>query len=272
MRYDFIISGVRLRVVSPRDLTISGGLTPFLNTQDFEGAPDICVEVSFGGDRKNYAEPCIVKKYYAGRGNYVDRIEPLIPGEPWRLWVPEEVADDFCTRINWLNFLALERMLILYKRAFLHASGVIYDGRAYLFSAPSGVGKSTQAALWEKYAGAQIINGDKILLSLPQTPEGEITAHGSPIAGTSGIYRNISAPVGAIFVISRGDESEILPISAKDSLFALYSQSVKSDWDAVYNTALLDVLREITINVPIFKLKCAIGRSAMDRVLESIIN
>ena len=40
------------------------------------------------------------------------------------------------------------RELIGHGRLFLHASAVVHEGAAYLFSAPSGTGKSTHTALW----------------------------------------------------------------------------------------------------------------------------
>ena len=46
----------------------------------------------------------------------------------------------------------------------LHASAVEVDGKAYLFSASSGTGKSTHTKLWQEYFGydkALIINDDK---------------------------------------------------------------------------------------------------------------
>ena len=57
-----------------------------------------------------------------------------------------------------------------------------------LFSGPSGIGKSTQAALWQRYAGAEIVNGDRALVR-PDTG----TVSGVFYAGTSGISRNVTA-------------------------------------------------------------------------------
>ena len=54
-----------------------------------------------------------------------------------------------------------------YGQLVLHSSYVLtQSGAAVLFSGPSGIGKSTQAALWQQYAGADVINGDRTLLSL----------------------------------------------------------------------------------------------------------
>ena len=62
------------------------------------------------------------------------------------------------------NALALEKVLIAHESIILHASYVNYNGKAILFTAPSGTGKSTQAALWEEYKGAEIVNGDRVII------------------------------------------------------------------------------------------------------------
>lgn len=43
----------------------------------------------------------------------------------------------------------------------LHSSYIKWNDGAILFSGPSGMGKSTQADLWNKYEGCEIINGDR---------------------------------------------------------------------------------------------------------------
>lgn len=64
----------------------------------------------------------------------------------------------------------------------LHSSYIVTrQEQGILFSGPSGIGKSTQAALWQRYAGAEIVNGDRALVR-PDTG----TVSGVFYAGTSG--------------------------------------------------------------------------------------
>lgn len=52
-----------------------------------------------------------------------------------------------------------------YDSVVFHGAAVEYGGRGYIFTAPSGTGKSTHIALWRKYVGdVKIINGDKPIL------------------------------------------------------------------------------------------------------------
>lgn len=61
----------------------------------------------------------------------------------------------------------------------VHSSCVVVDGRAYLFSAPSGTGKSTHTALWLKKLGdrAFILNDDKPAV---RYEDGTFYAYGTP--------------------------------------------------------------------------------------------
>ena len=71
----------------------------------------------------------------------------------------------------------------------LHASYILYRGEAILFSAPSGTGKSTQAAFWKEHRGAEIINGDRVLVI---KRDGVFYACGVYVSGTSGICGTVS--------------------------------------------------------------------------------
>ena len=54
------------------------------------------------------------------------------------------------------------RQLLRHDGMMLHASAVVVDGYAYLFSGPCGMGKSTHAAMYKKaFPDATIINDDK---------------------------------------------------------------------------------------------------------------
>lgn len=54
------------------------------------------------------------------------------------------------------DILADAGMLVLHS-AYI----VTRQGEGILFSGPSGIGKSTQAALWQRYGAAQTVNGDR---------------------------------------------------------------------------------------------------------------
>ena len=84
----------------------------------------------------------------------------------------------------------------------LHASAVSVDGRAFLFVAPSGAGKSTHARLWCEQFGprAVTLNDDKPLL---RRQGGTWRVYGTPWSGPHGVNANASAPLHALCLNGR---------------------------------------------------------------------
>ena len=113
--------------------------------------------------------------------------------------------------------LALRDVLLM------HGSTVAVDGRAYLFTAPCGTGKSTHTRLWREVFGdrAVMVNDDKPFLKL--TADG-VLAYGSPWTGKHGIGTNVCVPLSGICILSRGAENIIRPAEPEQTLEFLRSQ------------------------------------------------
>lgn len=79
------------------------------------------------------------------------------------------VADggiDYLSESCIINTLVCREILDNYDGLFFHSSALMFDGKAYIFSAPSGTGKSTHTALWQRHFGGrvQMINDDKPII------------------------------------------------------------------------------------------------------------
>ena len=105
----------------------------------------------------------------------------------------------------------------------MHGSTVAVDGRAYLFTAPCGTGKSTHTRLGREVFGdrAVMVNDDKPFLKL--TEDG-VLACGSPWTGKHGIGTNVCVPLDGICILSRGAENIIRPAEPEQVLDFLRSQ------------------------------------------------
>lgn len=102
-------------------------------------------------------------------------------------------------------------------RLAIHSSSILYDEKAYLFSAPSGTGKSTHASLWHEEFECEILNGDvAIAQSVVEEDEKKIIIHGCPWCGTSEIFMNTSVPLGGIAFLNQGKENIIYDLSKED--------------------------------------------------------
>ena len=155
---------------------------------------------------------------------------------------------------NLLDASDLELLLTKLDIFNLHSSLVRRaEGDAILFTAPSGTGKSTQAGLWERFAGAETLNGDRSML---RRVDGVWTAFGSPFAGTSGIYRNESAPVRALIVLRQAPENTIRRLSVAEAFRAIYSESVMPRWHTEAHQHVISLVTEIVSEIPVYLLAC----------------
>lgn len=114
--------------------------------------------------------------------------------------------------------------IISYNAMLIHSSAIKYNGKAYLFSAQSGVGKSTHTALWKKVFGSRVemINDDKPVI---RVKDGKAFAYGTPFDGGSGIANNISAPVGAVVFIERGKINSVRKAQNSEIISNLFLSS-----------------------------------------------
>lgn len=155
---------------------------------------------------------------------------------------------------NLLDASELELVLLAQEAFSLHSSLVRrVEGDAILFTAPSGTGKSTQASLWERYAGAETLNGDRSIL---RKTGGAWTAFGSPFAGTSGIFRNESAPVRALVVLRQAPENTIRRLPLAEAFRAIYSESVLPRWNHAAHQHVIELITAIASEVPVYLLAC----------------
>lgn len=176
-------------------------------------------------------------------------------------WLYPEAADYFRTLDNLLDAANLEHMLTALGAVSLHSSFITHNGQAILFSAPSGTGKSTQAALWEQYAHAEQINGDR---SVIRCVDGVWTAFGFPFAGSSGIYKNKSAPIRAIVVLRQTPENTIERLAAPEAFRLLYSETAIQRWNTQGHAAAVDLLIRLSAAVPVYRLCCTPDARAVD--------
>lgn len=176
------------------------------------------------------------------------------------------------SRLSWsfqqiLSCIGIEELLLRHDRAVLHSSWIEMDGKAILFSGRSGIGKSTQAALWEKFRNATVRNGDRTLL---RNMDGTEYACGLPYAGASGICSNASAPIRAIVMLDQGKENRLRRLPALTSVKRLLSQMPVPKWNPEMIGRALNVASRVAETVPVYELVCLPEESAV-KVLEDAL-
>lgn len=137
----------------------------------------------------------------------------------------------------------------------LHSSAVVMDGKAYLFTADSGTGKSTHTALYRRVFGderARILNDDKPLL---RRENGEFVAYGTPWSGKTDMNLNLRVPVGGICLLRRGEKNEIRKLSSREALFAVLGQTIRSQ-NPDHLEKLMELLNDLLQQVQVWEMKC----------------
>lgn len=151
--------------------------------------------------------------------------------------------------------------LLRFGGMMLHASAVEYEGKAYLFSGPSGVGKSTHKNLWLQTLGEQVrvLNDDKPALRFV---DGKWYVYGTPWCGKDGINLNDRAPLAGICFLKQGEENRIRRLERGEAISMLMFQTLRHFYRAYYMDLLLGHIGSIVENVPIFELENVPGPEA----------
>ena len=144
------------------------------------------------------------------------------------------------------------RELLRYQGFQLHASSVSLEDRAYLFTAPGGVGKSTHTEKWCRLFGARYINDDKPVLRVMQDGW---TVWGTPWSGKHDLSDPQGVRLGAIAYLQRGEENRIERLQADRSVPLVLSQCLRK-LSAQQMDLQLELLDKLLQEVPVFLLSC----------------
>ena len=147
--------------------------------------------------------------------------------------------------------------LMKHGRMVFHGASFLWRDRAWLFSAPSGTGKTTQLRLWKKlFSGEmEIMNGDKPILEV--TEENEVIVHPSPWKGKENYGRDdLTAPLGGIIFLRQAKENRIrrmAPAEAARKLFGRVYSTFNTEEEVRNAGRLLE--RILTANVQVWYLE-----------------
>lgn len=144
--------------------------------------------------------------------------------------------------------------LLNHNTLMLHGSTVAVDGRAYLFTAPCGTGKSTHTRLWRALFGerAVMVNDDMPFLQI--TSDG-VLAYGSPWSGKHGLASNVCVPLQGICLLHRGCENVINLAKPKD-LIGVLRQQVHVPIDEALAQKAFSLVDALAQGVSLWEMNC----------------
>ena len=163
----------------------------------------------------------------------------------------------------YLETLALLRKIseefINYNTILFHGSALAVNGKAYIFTARSGTGKTTHSRLWlNKVPGSYMLNGDKPFLRII---EGKIMVCGSPWKGKENYGVNEILPLEAICILERDSYDHIEQITYNSALSTLIQQTYRPE-----NASLLmksvQLIGNVAQSVRLYRLGCTMNPKA----------
>lgn len=164
---------------------------------------------------------------------------------------------------GYLETLAVYRKIAVklldYGAFLIHGVALGLDGEAYLFTAPSGVGKTTHSRFWcETYPNAFVINGDKPIIKVD---ENGVFVCGTPWSGKEGLNTNVILPLKSVCLLFRGKENEIKEVGF-GSVFPLIIGQTYRPEDAESMQKTLELIKKASENIRFFALHCNLDPDA----------
>ena len=170
--------------------------------------------------------------------------------------VPDDILESLALFRKLCDYLIDEADGIIF-----HSSALMVDGKAYLFTAPSGTGKSTHALGWRTLFPNEVkmINDDKPLI---RKIDGKFYAYGNPWNGKHNLGANVRAEIRAICELKRGEVNSIKKADAKQMIPTILNQTLRFS-DASKMDKLLNLLDGLLHSANLYTLSCNVTREAV---------
>ena len=139
--------------------------------------------------------------------------------------------------------------------ALFHSATVSFEGKGYMFLGKSGTGKSTHARLWLKNInGVELMNDDNPAVRIKT--DGTAVVYGTPWSGKTPCYKNVSAPLGGIVLLSQAPYNKITRLSGIGAYAAIVPSISGKRWDSRIADGLHETENTLASNIPVWHLDC----------------
>lgn len=153
------------------------------------------------------------------------------------------------------------------KILYLHGSLISHQVHGLMFLGPSGIGKTTQAELWNRYRDALIINGDVVFV---QETENTFLGWGTPWHGSSPYCENTNVPVHAMIVLKQSPENSIRELTGFEKVTAVSQSVFYPRWLEKGMELCLETLDHLLTKVPVYELSCRPDEEAVRLTEEAV--
>lgn len=182
-------------------------------------------------------------------------------------WEAERLAaEDENIGTGILEFTCIHREIAKrlpdYDAFVMHGAAMSANGKGYLFTAPSGTGKTTHIRMWKELFPEQVgcINGDKPIV---RKIDGQFYFCGSPWRGKERYGSTDILPIGGICLLERAKENTIQKVTAAE-IFPQLSHQVYFQKDQKQLVKFLDLFDEMLSAVPLYRMGCNMDPTAAE--------
>lgn len=148
-----------------------------------------------------------------------------------------------------------------------HSSLIDYQGHGLMFLGPSGIGKTTQAEIWNQYRDALIINGDIVFV---QETEESFLGWGTPWHGSSPYCENTNVPVEALIILKQAQENSIRKLEGFEKVTAVSNSVFYPRWLENGMELCLETLDHLLSKLPVYELSCRPDEEAVELTEKTI--
>ena len=145
--------------------------------------------------------------------------------------------------------------LLQFDVILFHGAAIALSNSAFIFSAPSSVGKTTHILKWiEHLSNAYVINGDKPFIRF-LSENNQVLVCGSPWAGKENMYTNTMVPLKSIILMERAEDNHIEQISFAEAFPKLLQQVYRPE-DEEKMRKTLRLMQRLNGPVSFWRFQC----------------
>lgn len=179
----------------------------------------------------------------------------------WDLWI--EGSGNSADPLEYpLDGLILYYLTVINGDILLHASGVNYKGKGYIFSGVSGNGKTTMAMIWDK-AGAKVIHDDRLAIRA----DGEnFKLYNTPV------YDNDEprfSRLNSIYIIDHGKVNRSVQVAGASAISLIMANCIQHNWDPLIIAGLLRTVSGLCSTIPVYELEFVPDESIIEYILNN---